>query len=546
MKPGLFKIFICLIVALFLAGCNGSEADQAAQETEMALAVEATLTAHAPAPTAAMATVIVTPEPPTPAEPAPTPVSTETPIPSPTELPPTALPTETPIPMPSSTQGKTRIHLKPAGGGDYPSLADAIANAPEGAQIYLEPGWYILEEPITVDKALALYGDNQQTVIVSAAPEHVLKFEGVGPFVADGIAFRHDGSEPANVVVVLGGEVEFSFCSFDGGVFSEVAGYGGNGLFLGGSTTGRVYSCEVMRNQQQGILLREEAQVTIVRSHLHHNGGCGIGYFGEAAGMAQFNDASHNAHGICLLDEALPLLQGNTCRHNEFSGITYFGQSQGEARENDCSLNGHTGISLQVQAQPLLVGNKCFANGESDIAYYENSGGTAQGNLCSTDAPFGLYAAETANPSLVDNQCLLAGAAVQAGGGGIAAPRYNPDANEGYGPICFNRPQSAIEREWQTAAGMHSVLLGDSVELSLRNKWGEPGETCQVTVRVVAPDGAETSAVTTLTADEDAILIYPDDFGGSTEARGAYTVIWEIDGGFIVCDGFVTFGGASW
>jgi parallel beta-helix repeat protein len=551
MNLGLHRTALCLLVALMVLGCNGSQGDQAALETQMASAIDATLTAYAPSPTAPVITVVVTPEPPEPTQPPPTSLPTDTPAPPPTSLPtdtpappPASLPTNTPA-LPPATGQKTRIDLAPAGGGDYPSLADAIANAPAGAQIYLEPGWYTLEEPITVDRALSLFGTEGQTVIVSTAAEQVLKFEGPGPFVAEGIAFQHDGAEPANVVVVLGGEVDFAFCSFEGGVFSETAGYGGSGLFLGGSTTGRVYGCEMMRNQAEGLLLREGAQVTVTQSRLHHNGDCGIGYFDQAAGAAQSNDASSNEHGICLLGSAAPFLQGNTARYNESTGIAYYDQAGGEARENDCSLNGHAGISLQGQASPLLEDNLCFANGEVDLAYYETAGGTARGNLCSTDAPFGLYVAETANPSLADNQCLLSGAAQQAGGESIAAPRYNPDALQNTGPLCFNRPQPAIDREWQTAAGTRSVLLYDSVELSLRNKWGEPDEVYQVTVRVVAPDGTETSAVTTLRSDEDAILVYPGDFGGSTGVRGAYTVIWEIEGGFIACDGFVTFGGAS-
>jgi parallel beta-helix repeat protein len=554
MKKRAILILFGLLVILILSGCGDSEADQAARATELALAIEGTLTAQAPPPTMAVITVVVTPEPPaatdTPApEIQPSPAPTETPVPPPTEPPPAPQPTETAAPPSSGGDGKTDIFLAPAGGGDYPSLAEAVRNAAPGGRIVLEAGIYPLDAPVTIDKALSLAGaGDQQTVILSASPEYVLQFQGPGPFWVENIAFRHDGTEPANVVVVLGGEASFYFCSFSGGVFSTDAGYGGNGLFLGGSTRGQVYDCEAMRNQEQGILLREGAQITIEHSDVHHNGGCGIGYFGEAAGTALSNEVAHNGlHGICLSDTARPLLEGNTCRHNDSSGMVYFAQAGGEARQNDCSLNGKTGISVQGQAQPLLEGNRCFANGETDIAYYENGSGTAQGNFCSTDAPFGLYVAESAGPSLLDNRCSLSGAASQAGGGGMAAPQYNPDFLEGYGPICFNRPQPAIDREWQTAAGTREVLLGDSVELSLRNKWGGTGEVYQFTVRVTDPEGTTTSGATTLTADQDAIVIYPDDFpNGSSGLRGTYTVVWEIDGGFVACDGFITFGGASW
>jgi hypothetical protein len=278
MKPKLRAIAIALLILFLLAGCGGSETDQAAQETKVAAAVGATLTAGAPPPLAPVITVVVPPVPPSAesvasAEPAPAPVPTALPDSSPSQPPSGPAPTSTLASVPPSGQEEILIFLKPGGGGDYPTLADAIHHAPPGAHVLLEPGLYPLEEPITVAHPLILEGSGaHQTVIHSLAAELLLKFEGAGPFVAEGISFRHDGSQPANVVVVLGGEVDFAFCTFTGGVFSAEAGYGGSGLFLGGSTAGRVYSCESIKNQEQGILLRESAQPSITRSSVHHNG----------------------------------------------------------------------------------------------------------------------------------------------------------------------------------------------------------------------------------------------------------------------------------
>ena len=526
-----YRIALALFVVALLVGCGGSGGDEAAQGTAIAAAIEGTLTAQAPSPTVAAVTVVVTPPPP----------------PSPTPLPPTAVATAPPLPTEvPPPPAQSRIDLKADGSGDYATLEEALAQAPEGAEIHLDGGVYSLAAPVTVHKSLSLYGEPYGTVIVSDAAEQVLKFEGPGQFVVDGIIFRHEGSAAANVVVVLGGQIAFSACTFQGGVFDKEANYGGNGLFLGRDTQGQVYDCEATKNQAEGILLREQAQVEIARSYLHHNEDCGLGYFGQSGGTAAANSLFHNSYGICLMDTAAPGLTANISRFNAISGLAYFGQARGEARENDCSFNEYSGILVQGQAQPTLVGNQCFANGEIDIAYYESGGGSAQGNLCSTDAPEGLYVAESASPALSDNLCPLAGAAVQAGGSQVAPPSYNPIFLQGHGPICFNRPAPAVDAEWQTSAGTRSVSPGGSVELALRNKWGEPGESYPITVRVINPDGQETSAETTLAGDEDAILIYPDDFGGATDLQGAYTVIWEIEGGFVACDGFVMAGGAGW
>jgi hypothetical protein len=111
--------------------------------------------------------------------------------------------------------------------------------------------------------------------------------------------------------------------------------------------------------------------------------------------------------------------------------------------------------------------------------------------------------------------------------------------------MCFNQPEPAIEGDWQVGANP-LIVLGDSIELPLRNKWGESDETHQVRARVIAPDETESEAATVLIGAEDTILVYPNDFVATTEVRGTYTVIWEINGGFVACDGFEVGGGASW
>ena len=128
------------------------------------------------------------------------------------------------------------------------------------------------------------------------------------------------------------------------------------------------------------------------------------------------------------------------------------------------------------------------------------------------------------------------------------SPRFNPDGD----PWCFNTPDEAFAGDWLLAAPRDVIVIGDPAELGLRNKEDESGSTYPLTVRVIAPDGSEASAEATLTGDEWTALTYPDDFAGpdlDTEMgvpqRGAYTVIWESQGVFIACDGFIAGGGAG-
>ena len=104
-----------------------------------------------------------------------------------------------------------------------------------------------------------------------------------------------------------------------------------------------------------------------------------------------------------------------------------------------------------------------------------------------------------------------------------------------------------IDREWQVSAGDGIVVVGDSVEITLRNKWGEDNEIYPVTARVIAPDESQSIAEATVQGSDDAVLVYPEYFDDAdTDLRGVYTIIWEMGGGFIACYGFVVGGGAGW
>jgi parallel beta-helix repeat protein len=534
---------VCLLLVAALAACGGPEVDPAAQATEIVAAAFATLTAEAPLPT-----VVVTPPPPTASSPldVPTPAQAAPPPtePSPLEVPTPLQPAGQPAQPPAGEA--TTIHLQADGSGEYATLAEALRAAPAGSTIILGPGTFRLAEALTVDRAVTLAGEGpSETEIVSAAPEHVLRFAGAGPFAAEMITFRHEGPEAANVVVVMGGEVSFSFCQFSGGVFTQAAGYGGSGLLLGASTTGQVFGCDLTDNQEAGILLRDDARPVLVQNVVRDNGSCGLLYYGQAAGEAHENQADQNGlYGICLMVEAQPLLANNTCSRNAASGIVYFGQAGGLARDNECLLNSVDGIAVQEQALPSLEGNTCYGNGQADIRFVGDSGGAARDNRCSTDAPYGLYVADTAHPSLAGNQCRVEGADVASGP--VPEPRYNPEYMQGYGPYCFNRPATTIDREWQVSAERGELFMGNSLPITLRNKWGEENEVYQVTARIIAPDGSQAAATASLQGADEALLIYPDDFGVGDTPRGVYTIVWEIDGGFVACDGFVVKGGAGW
>jgi hypothetical protein len=120
-----------------------------------------------------------------------------------------------------------------------------------------------------------------------------------------------------------------------------------------------------------------------------------------------------------------------------------------------------------------------------------------------------------------------------------AQPRLNPRFDSARF-LCNDAPRSAIDRTWQVAAPRVSPTTGERVEIGLRNKFGAAGETHDLTVRVIGPDGVSSAPLKVkVTADKWENAYYPDNFPPAPPTReGTHTVIWEAPEGFVACDGF--------
>ncbi len=189
------------------------------------------------------------------------------------------------------------------------------------------------------------------------------------------------------------------------------------------------------------------------------------------------------------------------------------------------------GILVQVLgAALLLLASACGGAGEDAAAtptHTPPATGTAEAQRTVTSAP----PAPTA--TLQPTETPLSDAQPEAGG-----PQFDPAVT-----YCVDTPNPTIDRTWQVSAprGVPGpVRPGEVVELGLRNKFGASDETYWAGARVIWPDGTSFVAATSVIGDEWGNVVYPSDFAGAVPlAAGTYTVIWEIDGGFIACDGFV-------
>jgi hypothetical protein len=118
-----------------------------------------------------------------------------------------------------------------------------------------------------------------------------------------------------------------------------------------------------------------------------------------------------------------------------------------------------------------------------------------------------------------------------------AVPIYNAATGR-----CEPPPRVGLERLWHVSptGDASSPAPGQTVRLRLYTPQQAGVGRQALTIRVLAPGGAATTARVVPDADGWTEAIYPTQFPGAPAlALGTYTVLWETAGGFMTCGGFV-------
>jgi parallel beta-helix repeat protein len=300
------------------------------------------------------------------------------------------------------------IYLTPDQESDYPTLTAAVAAIAPGGIIHLAPGEYVLTQPLTVNKSVRLEGAGRETTQITCAEEgHVLKITGSGSFEAEGLTFRHVGSNWANVMEARVAELTLRTCRLIGGIRDTKNRQGGTGLWLLENTWGLITKCRIEHNALHGIEVSDQAQPMLEDNVCRENQQAGIRYSGTASGTALRNECKGNGlSGIIITEKSQPALEDNVCCENQRAGIRYSGTASGTALRNECKGNGLSGIIIAEKSQPALEDNVCRENQHCGIVYYHSAGGTARGNECVGNLEYhGIGVGDQAQPMLEENVC---------------------------------------------------------------------------------------------------------------------------------------------
>ena len=190
---------------------------------------------------------------------------------------------------------------------DAHSLVNAISAAKPGAMIQLETGDYHLNQPLILNKSIAL-------ISTAAAAARITG-------VAEGIQTPLDGDDPFSLIGLS--LVDCSVLAAHGtAAFYQCRHEGNSGLTLSGTVRATVTDCDFVEHPGDIIVVKDNATVDLNNNLFRGEGVC-ISLLDKVSGTVRQNQFFRGRIGIKLALESNITLEDNTCANDVGAALLY-------------------------------------------------------------------------------------------------------------------------------------------------------------------------------------------------------------------------------
>ncbi|HUD37601.1 MAG TPA: right-handed parallel beta-helix repeat-containing protein [Streptosporangiaceae bacterium] len=231
------------------------------------------------------------------------------------------------------------------GRADYPSIAAALAAAPEGATIVVEPGTYT--EGLVFDRTATVVAAGSSGAVTVEAPSGQAVRVAAGSVTLRQIIVR--GSDSALPVVdVAGGTLTMDHCDIDAAAKA--------GLLARGAGVAVIMNDGRLRNSAGlGVVICEGASGTFEKAVIEHVSSDGVTIAsGADPAFRQCTISDIKGMGFAARDNARGLIQG--CEITRISGVAVAFGERSSTRMNSAWIHdtGDVGVLVASGARPVL------------------------------------------------------------------------------------------------------------------------------------------------------------------------------------------------
>ena len=310
------------------------------------------------------------------------------------------------------------------GSGQYRTLADAIQNAPVGAQIQVRRGVY--REGIILDRRLEISGDGPAAdIIIECANASCLRLQ-TEQGKLRGLTFRgvagSSGGSGYPAVDLAGGRVVMEDCIITSDSLACVAIHGPSAspvlrrcTIHGGKSVGVVLydragalleNCNIHGNALAGVEIREDAAPRLRGCRIHDGQETGVLVHDNGRGDLEDCNISRNAlAGVEICRGGNPVLRRCAVHDGRYTGVS-IGEN-GLGTLEDCDISGNTlaGVEIKRGGNPVIRKSRIHHGKQAGVFFL----GQGLGMLIECDifnnALSGVEIKEESDPAL--RQCKI-------------------------------------------------------------------------------------------------------------------------------------------
>ena len=280
------------------------------------------------------------------------------------------------------------------GGGDYRAIQPALDAARPGDTVLVRAGTYT--EDVRLRQGVTLCGEGHEQTRVVAAVGNALWAQDVADVVVRDLSADGAGKSEHCAVWIASSSVTILGCVVSGAVHSGIEAKGSGQLVLRDST--------IRGNQQDGVLIYQEAGALLEHNTLAENGLHGIEVKSRGRVTARENTIRGNQQtGAFIYDEGEALLEHNILAENGLQGIQVRSRGRLTARENTIRGNQNAGAFIFEEGEALLEHNLLTDNGLHGVEVRERGQLTLTANTLARNNPKGVWIKQESRAHLRHN-----------------------------------------------------------------------------------------------------------------------------------------------
>ncbi|CUH77298.1 right-handed parallel beta-helix repeat-containing protein [Tropicibacter naphthalenivorans] len=308
------------------------------------------------------------------------------------------------------------LTVKANGGGDYSSLADAVARAEPGTRIEVYPGTYT--KGLDIDKPVEIVGVGDPSQIILAVPnDNAINWTAPSGRVARMTVRQTEGKFFG--IHIAGGSVIMEDLDVTAAELAVIAIRGNEGATIRRSTIhdgseGGIFIFDngkallednlIYGNKFAGVEVKSGGNPVVRGNTMRDGNGSGIFVNEGGSGRYENNTVVNNrlagievkaAHDVYLI--------GNVVRNGQQGGVMWSNGATGRMENNTVYNNAYAGLEIKANANPVVYNNE-FRDGQQSALYiHENGKGVIENNTIHHNAFYGISVKDGSNPIVRDN-----------------------------------------------------------------------------------------------------------------------------------------------